>query len=135
MNKTDEIAKCFIFYSSFLIPRFCLFFHFSLLIFLSFWAGAPVGDKVLNGEIFCMFVQPFVRTPLWAIQAGLSFRWLASSQASGFRPGWLGLWPGWMVQRGEWMDERPNGQTENLPILQDFIPYWEIRFGPKSKSN
>ena len=22
------------------------------------------------------------------------------------------------------MDERTNGQTENLPILQDFVPYW-----------
>ena len=37
----------------------------------------------------------------------------------GLRPGWLGLRPGWQAQRGEWTDER----TENLPILQDFVPY------------
>ena len=35
-------------------------------------------------------------------------------------PGWLGLRPGWMAQGG---DERTDGRTENLPILQDFIPY------------
>ena len=36
----------------------------------------------------------------------------------GLRPGWLGLRPGWLAQRGG-TDER----TENLPILQDFVPY------------
>ena len=52
-----------------------------------------------------------------------------ASQASGFRPGWLGLRPGWlglrlgwMAQRGERMDGQMNG-TENLYILQDFVPY------------
>ena len=48
---------------------------------------------------------------------------------------WLGLRPGWMAQRGGRTDERTYGQTneqtneqtsgrtENLPILQDFVPY------------
>ena len=55
------------------------------------------------------------------------------SQASGFRHGWLGLRPGWlglragmMAQRGGTdgrTDERTNERTENLPILQDFVPY------------
>ena len=31
----------------------------------------------------------------------------------------LGLRPGWMAQRGE----RTDRWTENLPILQDFVPY------------
>ena len=29
-----------------------------------------------------------------------------------------------MAQRGEWTDGRKYIQTENLPILQDFVPYW-----------
>ena len=52
---------------------------------------------------------------------GLRSGWL------GLRPGWLGLRPGWMAQRGgqtdERTDEQTNGQMENLPILQDFVPY------------
>ena len=28
-----------------------------------------------------------------------------------------------MAQRGEWTDGRKYIQTENLPILQDFVPY------------
>ena len=48
----------------------------------------------------------------------------ASQPTSGFRPGWLGLRPGWMAQRGDVRtNERTNVRTENLPILQDFIPY------------
>ena len=42
--------------------------------------------------------------------------WLAGPQ-----PGWLGLRPGWMAQRG---NGRTDECTENLPILQDFVPYW-----------
>ena len=49
------------------------------------------------------------------------------NQASGFRHGWLGLRPGWMAQRGErtdgWTDGRTDVRRENLPILQDFVPY------------
>ena len=41
----------------------------------------------------------------------------------GLRPGWLGLRPGWMAQRGERTDGRTDERTENLPILQDFVPY------------
>ena len=56
----------------------------------------------------------------------------------GLRPGWLGLRPGrlalrpgWMAQRGGQTyertivrtDGRTDGWTENLPILQDFVPY------------
>ena len=37
--------------------------------------------------------------------------------------GWLGLRPGWMAQGGEQTDGRTNVRTENLPILQDFVPY------------
>ena len=48
--------------------------------------------------------------PFWL---GLRPGWL------GFRPAWLGLRPGWMAQRGEWT----NRLTENVPILQDFVPY------------
>ena len=41
----------------------------------------------------------------------------------GLRPGRLGLRPDWMAQRGEWTDKLTNGRTENLPILQNFVPY------------
>ena len=44
---------------------------------------------------------------------GLRHGWLS------LRPGWLGLKPGWMAQRGGCKDE----WMENLPILQDFVPY------------
>merc|ERR1712212_562507 len=37
----------------------------------------------------------------------------------GLRPGWLGLRSGRLGQMGGWT----NGRTENLPILQDFVPY------------
>ena len=46
----------------------------------------------------------------------------------GLRPGWLGLRPGWMAQRGG-TDGRTYVRTDvrtyvqNLPILQDFVPY------------
>ena len=46
-----------------------------------------------------------------------------ASQASGFRHGWLGLRPGWMAQRVEWTGGQTKEQTENLTILQDFVPY------------
>ena len=53
--------------------------------------------------------------------SGLRPGWL------GLRPGWLGLRPGWMAQRGERTYVRTDGRTdvrtENLPILQDFVPY------------
>ena len=48
------------------------------------------------------------------------------------RPGLLGLRPGWVAQRGDGrtdghMDGRMDGLTdvsrENLPILQDLVPY------------
>ena len=78
-------------------------------------------------------VRPFVRPspPLWAIQPGLrpSQPGLRPSQPS-LKPetwlaGWLGLRPGWMARRGGdgQTNERTNGRTENLPILQDFVPY------------
>ena len=45
----------------------------------------------------------------------------------GLRPGWLGLRPGWMAQRGGHTyirtDEQTDKRMENLPILQDFVPY------------
>ena len=37
----------------------------------------------------------------------------------GLRAGWLGLRTGWMARKGGWTD----GRRENLPILQDFVPY------------
>jgi len=96
------------------------------------------------------YVRTYVRPPLWAIQPGLrpsqpglrpSQPGLRPSQpasqpASGFRDGWLGLRPGWLSLRPGWIaqrgvvctygrtKERMNKQTENLPILQDFVPYW-----------
>ena len=43
----------------------------------------------------------------------------------GFKPGWLGLSAGWIAQRGERTDKQTTYiWTENLPILQDFVPYW-----------
>ena len=56
------------------------------------------------------------------------------------RPGWLALRPAWLALRPDWLVLRPaclalgpsrggrtNGRTdertENLPILQDFVPY------------
>ena len=36
---------------------------------------------------------------------------------------WLDLRPGWMAQRGGHTYVQTNEQTENLPILQDFVPY------------
>ena len=41
------------------------------------------------------------------------------------RPDWLGLRPAWQAlgpSRGG-TDGRTNERTENLPILQDFVPY------------
>ena len=62
-------------------------------------------------------VCPSVRPSGWlAGWLGLRPSWL------GLRPGWLGLRPGWMAQGGG-TDGRTNGRTENLPILQDFVPY------------
>ena len=49
-----------------------------------------------------------------------------ASQASSFRHGWMGLGPGWLCLRPGWMaqrGERTDRQTENLPILQEFVPY------------
>ena len=46
----------------------------------------------------------------------------------GLRHGWLGLRPGWLAGpeggTDRQTDKQTNGQTENLPILQDFVPYW-----------
>ena len=44
---------------------------------------------------------------------------LLETRMTCFRPAWLGLRPGWMAQRGEWT----NRLTENVSILQDFVPY------------
>ena len=105
----------------------------------SFWAAAPIGDEVLqNGEIFRLFVCPYVRLPPPGHPARpeaqparpeaqpARSKAKPGIQVSGFRPGWLGfrpawlgLRPGWMAQRGEWT----NRLTENVPILQDFVPY------------
>ena len=52
----------------------------------------------------------------------------------GLRPGWLGLRPGWMAQRGGRTDVRTYERTENLPILQDFVPY-RGRCPKKKKKN
>ena len=68
-------------------------------------------------------------SPLWTIQSGLRpsqlclkhEAWLAGWL--GLRSGWLGLRPGWMAQRGGQTDGRTNERTENLPILQDLVPY------------
>ena len=61
------------------------------------------------------FVCTSVRPPLWAIQPGLR-----PSQL-GLRPSQPGLKPevGWLG--GTY--KRTNERTENLPILQDFVPY------------
>ena len=41
-------------------------------------------------------------------------------------PGFLGsgLLPGSWVLEGEWTEGQTDGRMENLPILQDFVPYW-----------
>jgi len=89
-------------------------------------------------------VCPSVHSPLWVIllslrpsQPGLKPEaWL--SGWLGLRSGWLGLRhgrlslrPGWLGLRPYWMVQRKDvriyvhmyGQTENLPILQDFVLY------------
>ena len=38
--------------------------------------------------------------------------------------GWVSGLAGWMAQRGERTDRWTDIRTENLPILQDFVPYW-----------
>ena len=58
---------------------------------------------------------PYVRP---SIRPSVRLSWLAGPQ-----PGWLGLRPGWLAQRGGRTDGRTNERTENLPILQDFVPY------------
>ena len=54
--------------------------------------------------------------------------WLALRPAwLALRPDWLGLRPAWLAlgpSRGGWTDGRTDRRTENLPILQDFVPYW-----------
>ena len=87
---------------------------------------------------FCLFVRPLVRSyvpPLWAIQPGLrpSQPGLRPSQ-TGLRPSQPGLRPsqpgladglggGTDGQMDGRTDRRTNGLMENLPILQDFVPY------------
>ena len=60
-----------------------------------------------------MSIRPSVHPsfpPLWASQPGLR------PSQPGLRPSQPGLRPGWMAQGG-------GERTENLPILQDFVPY------------
>ena len=67
--------------------------------------------------------------PLPCSSFSLVFMGGGSQPTSGFRPGWLGLRPGWLGLRPGWMAQgggtygRTNERTENLPILQDFVPY------------
>ena len=60
--------------------------------------------------------------------------WLALRTAwLALKPAWLALRPAWLALRPAWLalrpdrDELTDGQTdrwmENLPILQDFVPY------------
>ena len=67
-----------------------------------------------NVRMYGQEIYPFYR-PSWL---GLRPGWLC------LRPGWLGLRPGWMAQRGERTDGWTDKRMENLPILQDFVPYW-----------
>ena len=93
----------------------------ALLYFLLGFHGVRQGSGPNRGRSPVEWGEfPFVRSfrPGWL---GLRPGWL------GLKPGWLGLSPGWMAQREErmdvWTDERTNRRTENLPILQDFVPY------------
>ena len=65
-------------------------------------------------------VRPSVDSPLWAIHPGLS-----PSQPSLRLQAWLAGPQAWLdgPEGGGRTDERMNGRTENLPILQDFVPY------------
>ena len=66
------------------------------MAFFAFWAAALIGDKVpKNGEIFGLYI-------------------CLGHPAMSARPGWLAGWASDMAGWG-------NGQTENLPILQDFL--------------
>ena len=93
-------------------------------------AAATIGNKVLqNGEIFYSSIRPSVDLPVHPSILLMMGRLAPKSAWLALRPGWLGLRPAWQglrpawlaigPPRGEWMDE----WTENLPILQDFIPY------------
>ena len=82
------------------------------------------------------YVRPFVRPPLLAIQPGLRPSQAdlrpsqpARPQASGMA-GWASGLAGWASGLAGWPRGgdvrtygRTNGRTENLPILQDFVPY------------
>ena len=142
-----------------------IFFSPVSISFFPFWAAAPIGDKVLwNGEIFRLFIHPYVRPSfrpsvrtyvrpplegprashaglrpsqlgLRASQAGLraSQTGLRASQPA-LRPDWQALRPAWLTfglsrggmdgQMDGWMDGQADGWMENLPIPQDFVPYW-----------
>ena len=81
-------------------------------------AAAPVRDKVLlNGEIFYPSVCPAIN------QEGSDCRSKGSEdQPEGSEVQLEGL----RASRGGTdgrMNERTNERTENLPILQDFVPY------------
>ena len=62
----------------------------------------------------------------------------ASQASEALRPAWLALRPDWLGLRPAWLalgpsrggtdgrtDVRTYVRTENLPILQDFVPYWD----------
>ena len=89
-----------------------------LLYFLPSFHGGRQGSSSDRGQspvewgdfLFVRpFVSPSVHSPLLAIQPG----WLAGPQA------WLDGPEGGDVRTYG----RTNGRTENLPILQDFVPY------------
>ena len=81
------------------------------------WEDFPYVRPSVRPSI-CPSVHPSVRMSirpsLWAIQPGLK-----PSQL-GLRPSQPGLRPN---QPSLWMDGQTDVHRENLPILQDFVPY------------
>ena len=80
------------------------------MAFFAFWAAVLIGAKSCRMERFsvCTFICSCLSVPPQGH--------LARPEAMPARPGWLGFRPGWL---GEWTDATV--QTENLPILQDFL--------------
>ena len=99
------------------LPRTNFFFHHSCLlsapfIYLFSIHCCPILHFSFN--FFCYFPEELPDEFPDELSFLLGRGWL------GLRPGWLGLKPGWMAQRG---GGRTNERMENLPILQDFVPY------------